>query len=469
MAQTIEHFDIAIIGGGPAGYVGAIHAAHLGKKVCLIEKDRPGGTCLWKGCIPSKAILASAETCQKIKTAAAFGIKVEGTVTPDFSAIIKRKENILNILGTGILSLLKGNKIPLIQGTAQFKNSRTLEIHPQEGEFTLITADNILIATGSKPAHIPGLSFDGEKILSTEHIFAITELPQSMIILGAGYSGCEMAFAFSELGTEVTVVEMMPGILPNADREIADLLGRQFRKHNIKVLTDTKILAVDLMDDPPVTAHLSKGEPRRAEKLLVTVGRTVNSRNLNLEQAGVVTGAQGEILVNEKMETNIPGIYAAGDVTGKLMLAHVASKQAITAINNIAGKATLMDYSCVPSCTFTHPPVASVGITEEQCQAQGIEYEAGKYFFRSLGAAQVKGELDGMVKIIAEKDSGKMLGIHILGPGAPEMLSEGTLALANKLTAKEFASHIRAHPSLPEGIMEAAENIFGISFHSLPQ
>ncbi len=468
MAPSIEHYDITIIGGGPAGYVGAIQAAHLGKKVCLIEKDRPGGTCLWRGCIPSKALLASSETLQKVKDAAAFGIHIEGTIIPDFPAIMKRKDSILNILGTGILSLLKSNKVCLIQGEASLKNSRTLEIHIQNQADQILTSDNILIATGSRPSDIPGLPFDGTRIISTDHVFSLDKLPSSMIILGAGYSGCEMAFAFSELGVDVTLVEMMPRILPGADKEIADLLSRQFRKHKVKILTDTKILSADLRDDPPVTFHLNRGEPLRADKLLVTVGRSINSRGLGLDKAEVMMGTRGEILVNEKMETNIPGIYAAGDATGKLMLAHVASRQAVVAIHNMTGTPDRMDYSGIPSCTFTHPPVASVGLTEEQCLQQGLDYAVGKFTFRSLGAAQVKGELDGMVKLISDKSSGKLLGFHIIGPGATEMISEGTLALQKGLSAQEFASSVRAHPSLPEAISEAAENIFGISIHTPP-
>ncbi len=469
MDQTVEHYEIAILGGGPAGYVGAIRAAQLGKKVCVIEKEEVGGTCLLHGCIPTKTILSTSELLYKIQHTAELGLILEGTIKPDYPKIIQHKNHIVTTLVNGIKSLFKSYQIPTYYGSGHFKNAKTIEVTPVLGKTILISADNLLIATGSHPANIPGFSFDGKRILSTTDILRVTEIPKSLLILGAGASGCEFAFMFAELGSEVTVVEMLSHALPAEDTEISELLERQFRKRKIRLLTQTKIASVDLTDETRITAHLFKGEPLHAEKLLVSVGRILNSKHIGLEEIGVKLGTKNEILVNEKMETSVPFIHAAGDVTGKMMLAHVASAQAIVAINNMCGKNQTMNYHSIPWNTFTHPSVSHVGLTEEQCIQEKRKIKVGRFSYRALGAAQVSGELDGMVKIIADEKSDKILGVHILGTRSTELIQEAVVAMENDLTTTQWSHAMHAHPTFSEVIIEALHDIHHQSIHSPPK
>ena len=466
--MSIEQFDIVILGGGPAGYTAAIRASQLGKKTCLIEMDKPGGTCLWRGCIPTKALLQSTLAYSKFQRAADFGITVEGVVRPDFTQMISRKNNILNILGVGIKSLLKSNGVTVLSGKGNLKNSRTLEVLSADGTEQVISADNILLCTGSSPAEIPGFAYDGTSILSTTDILNLTRIPESLLIIGAGYTGCEFAFMFAELGTRVTVVEMLPQPLPNDDREITDVLSRQMRKKKIQLHAGTKILAIDREADNSIRAHLSSGTPVRAEIVLIAVGRSLNHQGLGLKDAGIKQGPRGEILVNDKLETNIPGIYAAGDITGKLLLAHVASAQSVIAVENICGMHKVMNYDIIPSCCYTHPPVARIGLTEAQCSDLKLKYHIGRFQFRTLGASQASGEIDGMVKMIAEVKTDRILGVHIIGLNAPEIIHEAVAGMYHQITATALGEHIRAHPSYSEALMEACHELQGKSIHTFP-
>ncbi len=463
--NDVPHYDIAILGGGPAGYTGAIRGAQLGRKVCLIEKEQLGGTCLWKGCIPSKAYLNASELLYKAQHSSDFGIHIEGQVTADFNAIFNRKENIVSLLNNGIKSLLKSQGVTVIYGTGSLRNSRTLEIKTGNNSSQLITADNILLCTGSRPASLADLPADGETILSTDQFFQLKKLPESILILGAGYTGCETAFTLSELGVDVTLVEMMPLPLPGADIDISTLLARQFRKRKIRLLTDTRLLSFDRMN-PGIRAHFSKGDPIIVNQILIGIGRALNTENMGFQDAGLGMGPKGQVIVNEKMQTNIPGIYAAGDIVGKMMLAHVASKQALIAVENMCGHNREMKYHAIPSCTFTHPPIASVGLTQQDCEQQKIPIRTGRFQVRTLAAYQVAGELDGLVKVIAKESTGQILGIHLMGKNVAEMLGECVLAVKNEMIDKDFAEHVRAHPTMAEAIQEAVEDSFGLSIHT---
>ena len=465
MNQIVEHYDIAILGGGPAGYIGALRAVQLGKTVCIIEKEEVGGACLLHGCIPTKSLLSSSELLYKIQHAEEYGIIVEGTVKPDYPKIIQRKNQIITILINGIKNLLKSSQIPIYYGSGYIKNSKTIEVTPMLGKSRLISTDNIVIATGSRPADIPGFAFDGKRILSTNDILRMTEIPSSLLILGAGAAGCEFAFTFAELGSQITVVEMMPHALPLEDIEISELLERQFRKRKIRLLTNTKLASLDMTGNNRITAHLNQGEPIHADKLLITVGRILNTKHIGLEEIGVKLGPIGEIIVNARMETTVPSIYAAGDVTGKYLLAHVASAQAMITIENICGKNREMDYRTVPWTTFTHPPVSHVGLTEKQCIQKKRKIRIGRFQFRALGAAQVSNELDGMVKIIVDYKSDEILGVHILGSRSTELIHEAVVAMEHHVTAKRLGETIHAHPTLSEAMMEAVHDLHGDSIH----
>ena len=463
----VEKYDIAILGGGPAGYVGAIRAAQLGKHVCLIEKERLGGTCLWHGCIPSKTLLFSSYLFSQMQRAADYGIQNGGIPLIDYPAIIRRKNQIITLLENGIKNLVQSHHIDIYYGTGYLKNPRTIEVRSNPP--TLISAENILLATGSKPFPISSFPFDGERILSTNQIFNLDKLPESLLIIGAGYTGCELATFFAELGTRVTVVEIKDHILSQTDHDISDLVSRQLRKINIRLLTGTSVQAVEsLPEENLFNIHFSKGEPSKHEKILMAAGRALNVQGIGLKEIGIQFGSKGEIIINNKMETNIPGIYAAGDITRKIMLAHVASAQAITAVNNICGQNETMDYQIIPYSVFTHPPVTSVGLSEQECNINKKKINIGRFPFRILGAAQITGQLEGLVKIISDQKTDRLLGVHIMGTNAPELISEGVLAIKKKMKANEFTQHLRIHPTFSEAIQEASLDISGMAIHSLP-
>lgn len=455
---------LTILGAGPGGYVAAIRAAQLGAEVTVIEESEVGGTCLNWGCIPAKTLIASAEVLHKAKNATDFGLELAGNVSPNIKKIMERKRKVVDTQVKGIRGLLKSWGIKLLEGRGVIINPKKIRVTLKDGSTQEIDTDKIIIATGSKPAQIPVFPFDGKRILSSDHAVNLDVIPQSLLIIGAGVIGCEFAFIYREFGSEVTMVEMMPRAVSTEDEEISALLERELKKNRIKLITNTGVQKVDVKDNG-VTVTLADGETIDAEKVLVSIGRSVNSRNIGLENIGVNTGKRGEIFVNEKMETNIEGVYAVGDVVGGIMLAHLASKQGLAAAENATGGNAAIRYDVVPAAIFTRPEIASVGLREHQVKEKNIKYKVGRFQFRALGKAHAMGEISGMFKIISEEGTDKILGAHIIGPHASDLIHEIAVAMEGGLTVNDIAHTIHAHPTLSEGIMETAEDVHGTAIH----
>lgn len=455
---------IVILGGGPAGYVSALKAAQLGAEVTVVEDTEVGGTCLNRGCIPTKTLIASAEVLNKVRSSAEYGLELNGSVSPNIQKIIDRKNKVVSIQVKGIRSLFKSWGVNLIEGKGILLSPEKLEVEKKDGTREIISADRIIIATGSRPAQIPTFPFDGERILSSDDALNIREIPKSLLIVGAGVIGCEFACIFSEFGTEITIVEMLPRAVSTEDVEVSELLERELKKKKIKLITGVSVNRVEGAKDG-MHAYLSDGKEIVTEKILVSIGRALNSENIGLEAVGVHKGPRGEIVVNERMETNISGIYAAGDVTGGILLAHVASREGIVAAVNACGGDAKMDYSVVPAAIFTSPEIASVGLREQQASEKGLNIKTGHFQFRGLGKAHAMGEISGFVKIIASAKDDRVLGAHIIGPHASDLIHEIAVAMSAGLKVKDIADTIHAHPTLAEGIMEASEDVNGEAIH----
>lgn len=455
---------ISVLGSGPGGYVAAIKAAQLGAQVTVIEKTEVGGTCLNWGCIPTKALVASAEMAGKASKFESYGIELRGEAVPDFSRIVSRKNRIVNTQIKGIRSLFSSWGIVLKEGHGMLTSPREISVTLRDGQRERIDADSIIIATGSKPLQIPDLPFDGQRILSSDHALMLKEIPKSLIIVGAGVIGCEFACIFSTLGADVTIVEMLPRALSTEDTEISKILEREFRKKKITLMTNIKAEKVDVKEDG---IHISFTDGRKisAEKVLVSAGRLFNSEDIGLEEAGVSKGPCGEIAVNERMETNVPSVYAVGDVVGGLLLAHVASAEGITAVKNIMGGNERIDYASVPNAIFTSPEVASVGLREYQAEEKGIKVRTGHMEFRALAKSHTTGEIEGLVKVVADAQSDRILGVHIIGPHASDLIHEAALAVRMGLRTRDIADTIHAHPTLSEVLMEAAADVHREAIH----
>jgi dihydrolipoamide dehydrogenase len=457
---------IAIVGSGPGGYVAAIKAAQLGARVTVIEDDEVGGTCLNWGCIPTKTMIGSCELLAKVRELEKFGMQLKGEVVASLPMIMERKDKVVGIQVKGIKGLFKSWGIDLRSGRGVLTSPTSIEVKTKNGDSETVEADKIIIATGSRPASIPVLPFDGERILSSSDALRLREIPESLIIIGAGVIGSEFACIYRELGTEITMVEMMSRAVNTEDEEISELLEREFKKKKIRLLTGIKLEEVEVKADG-VHALLSDGKEVTAEKVLVSIGRAFNSENMGLETVGVKKGEKGNILVNARMETNIPGIYAVGDVTGGMLLAHVASAEGIVAVKNALGQECEMDYSVVPAAIFTSPQIAAVGLREHQAAEKGIAYRTGHFQFRALGKAHAIGEISGFIKFISEEETDKVLGVHIIGAHASDLIHEAAVAMRAGLTTRDIAATIHTHPTLSEGIREAAEDVHGEAIHVL--
>ncbi len=455
---------LAIVGAGPGGYVAAIKAAQLGARVTVIEDDEVGGTCLNWGCIPTKTMIGSCEVLAKVKELEKFGMQLKGEIVASLPKIMERKDKVVGIQVKGIKGLFKSWGIDLRMGRGTLTSPTSVEVRRKDGGSETVEADRIIISTGSRPARIPVLPFDGERIISSSDALKLMEIPESLLIIGAGVIGSEFACIYRELGTEITMVEMMPRAVSTEDEEISELLEREFKKKKIKLITGVKLEKVEVRDDG-VHAFLSDGKELSAEKALVSIGRAFNSENMGLETVGVKKGERGNILVNSRMETNVPGIYAVGDVVGGMLLAHVASAEGIVAVKNAMGQESEMDYSVVPAAIFTSPEIASVGLREHQAAEKGIPYKTGHFQFRALGKAHAIGEISGFIKFISEENSDKVLGVHIIGPHASDLIHEAAVAMRAGLTTRDIAGTIHTHPTLSEGMMEAAEDVHGEAIH----
>ncbi len=455
---------LAVLGAGPGGYVAAIRAAQSGARVTIIEEGEVGGTCLNRGCIPTKTIIASTDLLSKIKNLGDFGLELRGDVVPDLSRIIDRKTRVVSTLVKGIRGLLKSRDIKLLSGRGTLTTPNEITVTFKDGPVEKVEADCIIISTGSRPAEIPALPFDGRHILSSTEALELREIPRSILIVGAGAIGSEFACIFRELGSEVTVVEMLSRAVATEDMEISSILEKELKKKKIKLLTGVKIEKASIHDDG-VHALLSDGKVLVVEKVLVSIGRALNTEGIGLEQLGIRRGERGEISVDNRMETSIKGVFAAGDVTGGMLLAHKASAEGIVAAENIMGRDMVIDYSIVPAAIYTSPEIASVGLREHQAAEKGLKVRTGVFPFRALGKAHAIGELSGMIKLISEETTDRLVGAHIIGPHASDLIHEAAVAMKAGLRALDLAGTIHAHPSLSEAMMEAAEDIHGMAVH----
>ncbi|MEF9991263.1 MAG: dihydrolipoyl dehydrogenase [Peptostreptococcaceae bacterium] len=457
---------VAVIGGGPGGYVAAIKAAMLGAEVTVIEKRRVGGTCLNVGCIPTKALLASSSLLSSIKEAKDFGIHIDGNVEANFENIMGRKNKIVDQLISGIEFLFDKRGIKLVNGFGKLIDKNKIEVKKEDGSVEIVEADKIILANGSQPVILPMFPYDGETIITSDEALNLKEVPKSLLIVGGGVIGCEFGQFFRALGAEVTVVEMFDQLLPLEDKDVAKQLQRQFKKDKIKVMTGIRIEKCEIVDNG-VVATLSNGKQVKAEKALLSIGRKPYLDNSGVEELGIELN-RGKVVVNENLETNIEGIYAIGDLINTPFLAHVASKEGLVAAQNaISGNSKTVNYAAVPRCVYTEPEVAGVGKTEKELQEKGIEYNTGQFDFRALGKAQAIGHFQGFIKILADKQH-KIIGASIVGPHATDLLTELSLAVHLGLTVEQVGDVIHAHPTLSEGIMEALHDVHGECVHSAP-
>ncbi|RLC82344.1 MAG: dihydrolipoyl dehydrogenase [Chloroflexi bacterium] len=467
MEQT---YDVTIIGAGPGGYVAAIRAAQLGLKVALVEKERLGGVCLNWGCIPTKSLLRNAEVISLLGRGKEFGFTVAG-FEADFSAAVDRSRKVSGRLVKGVGALMRKNEVEVIEGSAVLKSPGVVEVTLNAGGARAVETRNIVVATGGRARTIPGIEMDGERVLIYREAIVLRDLPASAVIVGAGPIGMEFAHIWATYGAEVTVVEMLPRVLPLEDEEASKEVARAFKRRKVRLLTSTRVQGIETTGDGVrVSVTNAEGEQvLEAERALIAIGVQPHSQGLGLEEIGVQM-ERGNIVVNDEMRTNVActsgSVYAIGDVTGKLPLAHVASAQGIVAAETIAGVETVkLDYEAMPRCTYCHPQVASFGLTEGQAVERGYEVRVGKFPFRANGKALGLGDYDGFVKIVAEESSGEILGGHLVGPEVTELLPELVLAHQWELTPEEIARTVHAHPTLSEALMEAAHGVFGKAIH----
>jgi len=464
----MTEYDVIVIGAGPGGYVCAIRAAQLGKKTAIIEREFLGGVCLNVGCIPSKALLKNAEVAHTLRERGnEFGFKIDG-LKLDYGAAVKRSRNVSGRLAKGVGFLMKKNKVDVHWGRAAFTGPKTVTVENEKGESTTLTAMDIVLATGAVPMVMPGLEPDGKRVLSYRDAILQEHLPKSVVIIGAGAIGLEFATIWSAYGVEVTLVEMLPRIAPLEDEEVSQELTKAFNKRGIKVLAGTKVEGIErLKTKVNVTVSGSDGEQTlEAEQALLAIGFRPNTKDLDLDTAGVKLDERGFPEIDERMATPTAGIWAIGDVTGKLMLAHVASAMGIICAENIAGvDTTTLDYEMMPRATYCQPQVASFGLTEVQAVERGLEVKIGQFPFQASGKALGLGDYGGWVKIVTDAKCGEILGAHMIGPEVTELLPELTLAQMMELTPAEIARNVHAHPTLSEVVMEAAHHAEGHAIH----
>lgn len=452
----MKEFDVIVIGSGPGGYTTAIRASQLGFKTGIIERDRLGGICPNWGCIPTKALLKNAELMNGMKHLSDFGITYDN-LKFDFEKIIARSRGVADVSEKGVRYLMKKNKIEVIEGTAYINKNKTLTITDKSGkEIEKVTAKHIIIATGARARTLGNLKFDEKRILSSTGAMTAKELPKKMTIVGSGAIGAEFAYFYNAFGTEVTIIEMLPSILPIEDKDSSDIVAREFKKSGIKILTDTKTESVEIKGNKVITKVTGKNnEEIESDVVLIAIGVLGNVENLGLEELGV-TVEKGSIKVNKDYKTNIEGIYAIGDVNGPPWLAHVASSEGINCIEKIKGMHVPdIDYNTIPGCTYCQPQVASVGLTEKKAIEQGYEINVGKFPFSASGKSRAMGETVGMIKVIFDKKYDELLGAHIVGVEATELITEFVLAKSLEATHEQILKTVHAHPTLSEANMEA--------------
>ncbi len=465
MVRKMSTYDLGIIGGGPGGYVAAIKAAQLGGSVCLIEKGEWGGTCLNRGCIPTKTLFAVANLATQVQEASAFGVNINSETTIDYSQVLNHKTSVIQQLTGGIAQLLKANGVDSLNGTATLIDRNTIAVSKPDGTTEQLQAKNIIIATGSEPAEPPIFDIDESQVLTTTGILNLTELPESLLIVGGGVSGCEFASIFNALGCRVTVLELLPTILATEDIQVIRHIQLFMKRKGITIHTGAQLTDVK-KSDASVTAVLESGEELTAQKMLVSIGRRYNTDGIGLEKVGVRTEG-GKIVVDARLQTNVAGIYAVGDVASRYLLAHVASAEGKVAAQNCLGDNAEMDYQVIPWCVFTLPEIGHVGMTEKEATDEGYEVKVGRFPYAANGKALGLRETDGFVKTVSDADSGDILGAHIVGAHASILIHEAAVAIRTGATVMDIAGTVHAHPTLAEMVMESAEAAYDRAIHSL--
>ena len=459
-------YDIIIVGSGPGGYVTAIRASQLGFKTAVVEKESLGGVCLNWGCIPTKALLKSAQVYDYLKHVDQYGLKAE-SIDKDFSAVVTRSRNIANGMSKGVQFLMKKNKIDIIEGFGKVKTGKKIDVTTSNGKTTEYSADHIIIATGARSRELPNLPQDGKKVIGYRKAMTLDKQPSSMIVVGSGAIGVEFAHFYNAMGTKVTIVEYLPNLVPLEDQEVSKQFERSFKKAGIKVMTNASVESVDTSGkNIKATVKTKKGEEiLEADILLSAVGIKTNIENIGLEDVGIITD-RDKILVNDWYQTNIPGYYAIGDIVPGPALAHVASAEGITCVEKIAGlHSEAIDYGNIPGCTYASPEIASVGLTEEQAKEQGYELKVGKFPFSASGKATAAGTPDGFVKVIFDAKYGEWLGCHMIGAGVTDMIAEAVLGRKLETTGHEVLKTIHPHPTMSEAVMEAVADAYDEVIH----
>jgi dihydrolipoamide dehydrogenase len=459
-------YDIIVLGSGPGGYVTAIRASQLGFKVAIIEKESLGGICLNWGCIPTKALLKSAQVFDYLKHAADYGLTI-GEFDKDFGAVVARSRNVASDMSKGVQFLMKKNKIEVIAGTGKLKPGKKLDVTDSEGKVTEFSADHIIIATGARSRELPNLPQDGKKVIGYRQAMVLPEQPKSMIVVGSGAIGVEFAHFYNSMGTKVTIVEFMPNVVPVEDEDISKQFERSIKKAGITVMTNSSVEKVDTSGEGvKATVKTANGEEiLEADILLSAVGIKSNIENIGLEEVGIATD-RDKVLVNAFYQTNIPGYYAIGDIVPGQALAHVASAEGITCVEKIAGlHVDPIDYGNIPGCTYAYPEIASVGLTEKAAKEKGYELKIGKFPFTASGKAKASGNPDGFVKVIFDAKYGEWLGCHMIGAGVTDMIAEAVVARKLETTGHEIIKTVHPHPTMSEAVMEAAAAAYGEVIH----
>ena len=459
-------YDIIVLGSGPGGYVTAIRASQLGFKTAVIEKENLGGVCLNWGCIPTKALLKSAQVFDYLKHASDYGLTIS-EFDKDFSAVVQRSRGVANGMSKGIEFLMKKNKIDVIQGSGKIKAGKKIDVTDKDGKSTEYSADHIIIATGARSRELPNLPQDGKKVIGYRQAMTLAEQPKSMIIVGSGAIGVEFAHFYNSMGTDVTIVEFMPNIVPVEDEDISKQMERSMKKAGVKIMTNSSVEKVDTSGSGvKATVKTAKGEEiLEADVLLSAVGIKSNIENIGLEEVGIATD-KDKILVNDFYQTNVAGYYAIGDVVPGQALAHVASAEGITCVEKIAGMhVDPIDYGNIPGCTYATPEIASVGLTEKQAREKGYDLKIGKFPFSASGKASASGAKDGFVKVIFDAKYGEWLGCHMIGAGVTDMIAEAVLGRKLETTGHEVLKTIHPHPTMSEAVMEAVAAAYDEVIH----